>query len=207
MRHNIFENTIRSIYWNLKGGYRPERFWDNWAEDFIKDSWQKNIHRQHAWLLKKVKDINPESILEIGCGFGRNIKFLLNEGIDPKKILGLDISRKMLRNARKHIGNKDVSLIHSDVKQLPFKDSSFDLVLVHGVLMHVEPQKIEKVIREIKRVAGKHILLVEQNYGGNKFTFVHNYKKLLKEVRLNIAEYQRDKISGLDYFWMSLTNK
>lgn len=187
------------ILWNLKGGYRPKEFWDNWAETFMDDQWQREIHKQHSWILSKIRAMNPKTILEIGCGFGRNIKFLIENGIEPNKITGIDISSKMIKNARIYIQSNKVKLQVADVLSLPFKNREFDLVLVHGVFMHVKPQDIEAVIRETLRITKKTLINIEQNYNGNEYTFVHDYKKLYKENKSKIKEYVHNKVDGLDY--------
>lgn len=198
------KKILKKIIWNLKGGYKAKEFWDSWADTFIDDNWQVQTHAQHEWILQKIKDIKPQSILEIGCGFGRNIKFLIDNGVIPKKITGVDISQKMLKKAKQYINTSDVRLVISDIHKLPFSDKSFDLVLLHGILMHVSKQNIEVALKEVFRVTNKWIIAVEQNYNGNEYTFVHDYKKLLRYFGGEITEYKKDKTQGLDYFFVNI---
>lgn len=200
----MLKKTIKKMLWNIHGGYHPEKFWDNWTTEFIKDPWQRKIHKEHLWLLKKINELKPNNILEVGCGFGRNIKFLIDKGINPKSIVGVDISRNMLKEAKSYIKNKNIVLINCDAKKLQFKDKEFDLIFIHGVFMHIKPDEIQNVVKEIKRIAKKNILSIEQNYGGNDYTFIHDYKKLYKEAGFTVAEYIKDKSLGLDYFDLKL---
>lgn len=187
---------VKHFIWVVSGGYHPEKFWDNWSYDFLKDKWQVEVHPQHSWLLKKLRKDKPKSILEIGCGFGRNIKFLIDNGFEANNITGSDISKKMINLAKKYVNNKNVKFVHADVYKLPFKTNQFDLLISHGVFMHVKKSKIKQSIDEAVRVAHK-IIIIEQNYGGNEYTFVHDYRKLLNE-KGRITEYVNDNKLGLD---------
>lgn len=198
------KKIIKKIIWNLKGGYKPKEFWDSWADTFMEDNWQVQTHVQHQWILQKIKDVKPKHILEIGCGFGRNIKFLINNGINPKKITGVDISPKMIKHANKYIANNSIRLLVADACNLPFRHREFDLILIHGVFMHVPPKEIQKVIKEVLRVSKKYIINVEQNYNGNKYTFVHNYKKIYEDNKAYIKEHISNRKVGLDYFYINI---
>jgi len=200
----MLKKIIKKFIWDLKGGYEPRKFWDNWADSFISDSWQIKIHPQHKWILSKIKELKPESILEIGCGFGRNINFLIKNGIEAEKIIGVDISSKMIDKAKEYLKKGTVRLIVADANNLPFKNKEFDLVLIHGVFMHVKPENIEKVITESLRVSKKDLIDLEQNYNGNEYTFVHNYKKIYKDNGAKIMNYINNKDLGLDYYHVEI---
>lgn len=200
----MLRRLVKRVLWQARGGYKPKEFWDAWAPAFSKDPWQKKIHPQHAWIREKLKKVKPRSILEVGCGFGRNIKFLIESGFEPKTITGVDISSNMLRKARRYVKDTNVTLQLADVRSLPFQDESFAVVLVHGVLMHVEAKDVQKALFEIVRVTKQCVILVEQNYNGNEYTFVHNYQKLLGECNVSVKEYKRNKRLGLDYFYVEV---
>lgn len=191
---------IKKIIWKTRGGYRPKNFWDTWADTFMEDSWQVTLHPQHDWLLSKIKKLRPRSILEVGCGFGRNIKFLQDNNINAK-LTGIDISHKMIKLAKKFVKSSNVTFKIAEATHLPFRDREFELVFTHGVFMHIPPTDIEGAIREIVRVAKKYIILIEQNYGGNEYTFIHSYKKLFKKLPVDIVEYKNNKKLGLDYYY------
>ncbi len=193
-------NLIKKLIWYLNGGYKPKEFWNDWAKTFMSDSWQVQTHPQHAWILKKIKKINPKNILEVGCGFGRNIKFLRENGI-LADITGVDISIEMIKLANKYLQGTKAKLITADTRQLPFEDKEFETVFVHGLLMHVKKTDVENAIKEMQRVCSKGLIDIEQNYNGNEFTFVHDYKKLYRKNGFKVLEYKRNKKLGLDYIY------
>jgi spore coat polysaccharide biosynthesis protein SpsF len=184
--------------------YEPKKFWDNWAQDFIKDPWQVQIHPQHMWLLDIVKAEGPHSLLEAGCGFGRNIKFLIKNGVLPSKITGFDISPTMIKLAQEFVGNKEVKFFIADILNFETR-KKFDLVFTHGVLMHIPEDQIGLAIDRLISLSKKTILFIEQNYsprdGSNNYTFVHNYRDLLNSRGIDIIEYRSDKKLGLDLIY------
>jgi len=198
--------SFTKIMSKIKKKYQPKEFWDSWTEDFIKDRWQTDVHSQHKWFLDKVRLLKPKSILEVGCGFGRNIKFLIENGVKPDSITGVDISSRMIKFARDYISNNRVKLSVIAIENFDER-KNFDLVFTHGVLMHIPPNNIEKALDNIIRISKKHLILIEQNYSPPKsdksssYTFVHNYKRLLKKDNLDIIEYRSDKKLGLDLIY------
>lgn len=203
----MLKRLIRKLVNILKTTYQPKHFWDNWTEEFAKDPWQRKIHPQHKWMLKKIKAAKPESLLEIGCGFGRNIKFLIDNGVSAHKITGIDISKNMIKEAKKYIGNNKVNLLVGDAKNLKFLDQEFALTLVHGVFMHIKPRDIKTAIKDALRVTKNVLINVEQNYPAREekeYTFVHNYKKLYKESGASIKECVHNKEDGLSYFYVKV---
>lgn len=180
---------------------QPKEFWDNWADDFIKDQWQTKIHPQHKWLLEIVKEQRPVSIIEVGCGFGRNIKFLIQNGLNPSSIVGVDISPNMIRLASKYVGSKKVKFFISDLNDLN-SQNKFDFVFTHGVLMHIPEDRINIAINRLVCLSKKSLVVIEQNYrADNNYTFVHNYKKLLACENLDIIEYRINRNLGLDLIY------
>src|SRR3990167_8070917 len=129
-KNNLANRFKTKIYWLLKGPYNPAIFWDKWGKTFYEEGMQKKIYPQHRWFLKKILLVDPESLLEVGCGFGRNIKFLSQNYSRPLKVVGCDFSLPMLQKARQFL--KEVKfagikpkLIKADLNNLPFKAKSF----------------------------------------------------------------------------------
>lgn len=121
------------------------------TQDFVADYYENVRYQEpysrlyHDWWFKKMIElVNPPAdglILDNGCGTGYLAEFLKN-----KKIVGLDISLSMLRNAQKRYP----FLVNADAQKLPFKDERFDCVFAKALLHHLpEP---EKAIQEIRRV-------------------------------------------------------
>jgi len=87
------------------------------------------------------------SILDVGCGNGRNLAFL---GECGHVVVGLDASAELLRFAAKGRGE---GLLCGDAVVLPFRDRSFDAVHCVATLHHL-PSEEERLraLREFVRV-------------------------------------------------------
>ena len=201
------KRAFKKGVWLIGGGYDQKKFWDGWAPAFIDDPWQVEVHPQHSWLLKLVKKNKPATILELGCGFGRNVKYLIDNGVPPSTITGVDISPKMIKLAKRFVKNKKVKLIVASVEGYsPHK--KFDFVFTHGVLMHIPSGSVESALKRIVDISNKSLVFIEQNYeADNDYTFTHNYKALLKEQKLDIIEYQNNKKLGLDLIYAKVRKK
>lgn len=104
------------------------------------------------YLLDHLKSIKFKSILEVGCGDGVNLKAA--QKIHPHiGIAGCDILEGGI------IWPK--SKVCDVTKKLPYKDKSFDIVLVAAVLMICENYDIGEVMKELARIAKKEIILIE----------------------------------------------
>ena len=91
-------------------------------------------------------------LVDVGCAQGRSA-FQFSHS--PITIVGFDISKKMIGEAVKRYKRRRyrarMSYVVADATNFPFRDSSFDVVLLYGVLHHVADPA--EVCREIVRVA------------------------------------------------------
>lgn len=111
--------------------------------------------------LIKPKRVPTERILDFGCGMGTSIPFLA-EAFSPTEIVGVDVSEKILAEARARVDLTHVRL--ESVDQAP-RDGEIDLVYCNGVFHHIKPeQRVEACQRifDSLRPAG-HFALWENN--------------------------------------------
>ncbi len=86
---------------------------------------EKEAQKQVKFLTSIIPISKSSKILDLCCGYGRHIKFLTKLSY---YVIGLDLSKELLIEAQKYIGNS-ASLICGDVRFLPFKEKSFDIIL------------------------------------------------------------------------------
>lgn len=106
---------------------------------YFKDHSDKKYLIQFAKRLKK-----GVRVLEVGCGPGRDLQVLSKMGFD---LTGIDISKEMLKIARKH--NLEVELREMDISNMIFKDASFDGVYTLYALIHLPKNEIRKALKKI----------------------------------------------------------
>lgn len=95
-------------------------------------------------------DVQPnESVLEIGCGTGHALAEFTNKS---RNIFAIDLSEKMLKVARKKIGNIGVGLCQADGLFLPFYKGQFDCIFISFSLELFDSPEIPKVLDEIHRI-------------------------------------------------------
>ena len=171
----------------MDGKIEGKEYWKRYNNYGLLES---HPHRQE--LLKELKKLEFDSLLEIGCSYAPNLSLIKKE-YPNVKLAGIDINRDAILRAILRV--EGAQLIVGDVNDLPFKDKSFDIVLSDGVLVYVSPEEIDKVKSEMLRVARKAIILVEFHSEGldkkGEISFSHrgrNYKELFKEYEVEITK-------------------
>jgi ubiquinone/menaquinone biosynthesis C-methylase UbiE len=105
-------------------------------------------------------ELEVNSILDTGCGTGRNITYLKSY-FPPAKVMGNDVSPDLLNIATEKHKIPSDELVCCSSYELPFADNSFDIVTEFAMLHHVsEP---ERVVAEMLRVARKAIFISDSN--------------------------------------------
>jgi ubiquinone/menaquinone biosynthesis C-methylase UbiE len=126
-----------------------DRAYDTWSEQY--DANQNKTRDLEGVALRQILvNFNFGTVLEIGCGTGKNTQWLATKATE---IIAVDFSNKMLEKAReKNVGN-NVRFIQTDIN-LPwdFAHHQFDLVTCSLVLEHIENMgslfdKISSVLR------------------------------------------------------------
>ncbi len=100
---------------------------------------------------KNVEQINPvdKSVLDVATGTG---SLAIELGKQAEKVVGIDLSDKMLAVARKKSKSDNISFQQMDASQMAFDDDTFDIVTI-SLGLHDMPLEIRSaVLKESKRV-------------------------------------------------------
>jgi len=194
MQTKRFLRKIKRFFDFLIGGKSNEIYWkyksffsSNWREGYL-DS-DSEIHPHRELLLEKICQKHPiESILEIGCANGINLR-IFNMKMPGVILEGIDINKKALSegvNILKRENISNITLKHQSAKNLGSYDTGqFEVVLCDAVLMYIGPNNIKQVLKEIVRISKKSVIICEQHTNGNSFyddKWIHNYDVLLKNI-------------------------
>lgn len=128
-------------------------------EKYFRERDHLDIHLAEA--IKIFMDENSlKRVLDVGCGTGRLVKFLNEEGFEA---MGCDNQETAVKYAKKLIKN---AVVKASATKLPFKKGSFDLVCCVSVLEHLIKKDTKKFLTEAKRVLAPNgfVLLVTPNF-------------------------------------------
>jgi ubiquinone/menaquinone biosynthesis C-methylase UbiE len=127
--------------------------WDEVAERFDDAFCKDPVYTESLeTMVEKVTDIEGKRLLDLGCGTGNLISFLL-ERFPQVEIVGLDPSAGMREvAARRFSDHPNVSISTGDALDIPFPDDYFHYVMSNLALHHVLPDARGMCAGEIGRV-------------------------------------------------------
>ncbi len=133
--------------------------------------------------------INPsDTILELGCGYGRVLKRLADKA---NRIIGIDIAETSLKYAEEYLdGKSNVELHFMTARSIKFADETFDVVV--GIQNAVSALKIEP------KLLLKESIRVTKN--GGKI-FLSSYSEKIWDERLSwfIQQSEEGLLGEIDY--------
>lgn len=116
-------------------------------------------------------------ILDVGCGTGRGIRYLLQAGFP--NVSGLDYTPAMLEGAARNLSQEfpshTVQLARGDAFQLPYSDGEFDCVVSMNFLHMFRFDLQQKLVSEMFRVCKPGGRLVCEFESVHKGLFVTRY--------------------------------
>ena len=157
----------------------------------------KVIYRKH------IASKTPR-VLEIATGFGINtwalLEFLKSVG---GVLTSIDIDPKAIKRARKifgrYIEEGILSLDVADARSLPYSSGSFDYVVSHMTMHHIDD--IEGALDEMLRVLkpGGRIIIVDLNPTVIMSMIPEHGKKKLSSVRSRVIKHVWERLSVIEH--------
>lgn len=139
------EKTTRKIY-------------DVWAY-FYDVFWPAIVHRRTTRAIEQMHIRPSEHVLDVGVGTG----LALQSYPDFARVTGIDLSEGMLRRARQRVTEHKLSSVQltlGNALQLPFRDQTFDHVLLSHVITVVsDPVKLIEETRRVTRPGGQMVII------------------------------------------------
>lgn len=145
--------TKQQDFWQSEFGknYSTRNTWDPTTMDKI---YQETYGVTRTAMNNEfVKDLSPQNILEVGCNVGDQLRFLQSQGFE--NLFGIEIQADAVERSKQLTQN--INIIRASAFDIPFKDKYFDLVFTAGVLIHISPDDIKEVMKEMYRVSKEYI--------------------------------------------------
>ncbi|MCD4666612.1 class I SAM-dependent methyltransferase [archaeon] len=127
-----------------------------------------NYINRHDLIFKWLS--NSKNILDVGCAYGESARKFSRKS---KNVYCIDPNQELIKKAKKN--NPNIFFKIGSAEKIPFKDKSFDVVILSDVIEHVDDEK--KSLDEIYRVLKSKgtLILTTPHKGLFSFMDVDNY--------------------------------
>ena len=136
-------------------------YYDRSAEAYWDGTRDHDVSQNTAALLDAIEGDPPYSILDLGCGPGRDLYFFRSLGHD---VTGLDGSKKFVAMARAYSG---CEVLHQDFLTMDLPEGRFDGVFANASLFHVPSRELPRVLAELRGALKPRGVLFSSNPRGN----------------------------------------
>lgn len=131
------------------------------AEDFWRGTRDHDVSQNIGELLRHLEGAPPFTILDLGCGPGRDLKALSALG---HVAVGLEGAPSFVAMARAHSG---CEVLEQDFLRLDLPGGRFDGVFANAVLFHVPGQALPRVLQELRAALKPRGVLFSSNPHGH----------------------------------------
>lgn len=184
-------------------------YYNNNAKSFHENTFNVNMDTIYEKFLKYV---NGNSILDLGCGSGRDVKYFEEKGYE---VIGIDFSQKLIEIGRNNVKSK---LIVKDFLSLNYKEE-FNGIWACASLLHLNIKDMKIVLDNIyNALKDDGVIYISLKYGDfegyidDRF-FKYVDEKSLDEIintkKFEILEefFTEDFRVNKDFEWINLILK
>lgn len=160
--------------------FDANQYWLNRGVEYIEETRLRTpfYQKQEAFIVDVVRQFQPKSILELGCGFGRITRRIL-EALPNVKIVGIDLSPDQVRNARSYCEAKRTIFYSDDLLMDPILPLA-DLCLAVELFLHLPFDGLQTLVPKILRSAPIliHDFDPEPTDRVSRHIYAHDYDEL-----------------------------
>ena len=155
------------------------------------DGWDDRCHQDDENEMRRLVErfeLKPaEWVLDVGTGGGVLLCHLRRKVGEEGRVVGLDFSWKMIRQASRARGKEDFFLVNACVQKLPFKDRAFDCISCMDAFAHMNDKRV--ALSEMARILNK----------GGRLYLLHTLEsKKLAEYHREVGGVVRDDVLPAD---------
>jgi SAM-dependent methyltransferase len=178
--------------------YDPKEYWIKRGESYRehlnsrrKGRVARNYDAQEKLLPEVMTVLRPESVLEVGCGYGR-MTALISKVPSVKSYDAVDLSPHNIEEAKRTVNG--VRFTVGDFVELKF-DGRYDVVFACEVLMHILPGQVEGFMMKMRDLSNRYVVsldyCVDRSVKLEPSNFNHDYKALYERISVKRLEEKR----------------
>lgn len=167
------------------------------VEKYKKENYSKTHFEDKLFFKFFKRKKNKLRILELGCGIGLRL-FNLKKNKPKFEMEGIDLSKNSIISARHHNNtiNSNIKFTNANIENLKLvKD--IDYIISSFTLIYVKKKKLINFLNLNKKKIKKGFIFLEYNSlnkSKNLSYYVHNFKDILKESKMNNFKVEFKKI-------------
>ncbi len=174
----------------IKSTEKHKKWWADRKIDW-KTSYQNWQHPHRDLLTNVLSTLQFTSLIEIGCGGGANLMNIANR-LKNKQLGGVDVNKDAIELCQKTFANGLFKVNSADNVML--SDKSTDITLSDMVLIYAGPTKIDKYIKEVRRITRNYVVFCE-------FHSKNWWNKLALRVNSGYNAYDYNKLLAKHGFY------
>jgi SAM-dependent methyltransferase len=140
---------------------RTLQYYNRSAEEFWQGTRDHDVSQNIHALLQSIEGDPPFTILDLGCGPGRDLKAIAGLG---HVAIGLEGASRLAEMARAYSGSE---VWQQDLLRLELPAQVFDGVFANATLFHVPGQELPRVLRELRATLKPRGVLFASNPRGD----------------------------------------
>ena len=137
-----------------------EEFWQgNFGDEYVDRNQSDILLASNISFFSKVfnRTGQIDSIMEFGCNIGMNLK-AIRTLLPESNLSGIEINKRAVDDLNKWKGR--VHVMEGSILDIEL-DTRFDLTLIKGVLIHINPERLDDVYTRLYNYSDKYICIAE----------------------------------------------
>jgi len=195
----LFFNYYHYTNRNLPSREFNKKFWEEFGSEYLETMNKIPIGEFYMKeVCKIISENRVNAVLELGCGFGRHLKFL-SEKYPHLELYGIEIVKGADQKIQGELKNRGgVSIIIDDVRNIErYRDilRRVNLIFSYGIFVYLNRADLEHVCRIIKdnfkgtvvytdAAVGKRIEDLEESIELNSKKYIHPYLKIFDKYHM-----------------------
>src|SRR5450631_4407672 len=163
------DDELKAITGRTLGHYESK------AHAFWEGTKDHDVRQNYGALLGGIEGKGPHSILDLGCGPGRDLAYFKSLGHEA---VGLDGAASFVQMARQDTG---CEVLHQSFLELSLPTGRFHGIFANASLFHVPTQELPRVLGQLRDALGPGGILFASNphgkdsegYSGDRYGAYH----------------------------------